>query len=165
MELWDLYDSERRPLGRTHRRGDEMHPGEYHVVVEIWVVNSKKEILVTLRAATKEVFPNRWENTGGSVLAGETSMEGAVRELHEETGIVASERELIPLGTHQDDSAFIDLYLLHRDIPISGLTMQEGETTAAKWITPEQLGEMAGNGSFVAPIAQCFTLFKDKIMS
>ena len=34
-------------------------------------------------------------NTGGSVLAGETSRQGAVRELKEETGIGVSEEELI----------------------------------------------------------------------
>jgi len=165
MELWDLYDGERRPLGRTHRRGDEMYPGECHVVVGIWVVNNKKEILATLRSPDKETFPDKWENTEGSVLAGETSMEGAVRELHEETGIIASERELIPLGALKEEFAFIDIYLLRRDISISELTMQEGETVAAKWVTLEQLEEMAADGSLAAPVARRFALFKDKIMA
>ena len=34
-ELWDLYDGRRRPLGKTHRRGLPLAPGEYHLVVEI----------------------------------------------------------------------------------------------------------------------------------
>ena len=165
MELWDLYDSERRPLGRTHRRGDEMRPGEYHIDVEIWTVNSKKEILVTLRDPGKEMFPNKWEPTGGAALAGETSVEGAVRELREETGISVSESELFLLGTQQREFDFMDAYLLHCDISVSGLTLQEGETVDAKWVTPEQLEEMCADGSFAAPGGQRFALFRDKIMA
>ncbi len=29
MELWDLYDSERRPLNRTHVRGEAFAEGEF----------------------------------------------------------------------------------------------------------------------------------------
>ena len=31
MELWDLFDSERKPLGRTHVRGEAFGEGEYYV--------------------------------------------------------------------------------------------------------------------------------------
>lgn len=51
------------------------------MVVEVWTVNSEKNILVTLRYASKEIYPNKWENSGGSALAGETSKQAAVREL------------------------------------------------------------------------------------
>ncbi len=97
MELWDLYDENLRPLGRTRRRGDPMAPGAYHIGVDIWVINAKGEILLTLRAPEKRELPGEWENTCGSVLAGETALEGAVRELREETGIVAAPEELTPL--------------------------------------------------------------------
>ena len=33
MELWDLYDEHRAPLGRTHQRGLPLAPGEYHLAV------------------------------------------------------------------------------------------------------------------------------------
>ena len=32
-ELWDVYDANHRLTGRTHRRGDPLAPGEYHLVV------------------------------------------------------------------------------------------------------------------------------------
>ena len=28
MEIWDLYDGNRELLGKTHKRGEEMKPGE-----------------------------------------------------------------------------------------------------------------------------------------
>ena len=82
--------------------------GEYHIVVEVWTVNNDGEILLTLRHPDKKEYPNFLENTGGSTVAGETSREGAVRELFEETGIVAAENELFYLGTNIGKAAFID---------------------------------------------------------
>ena len=74
MELWDLFDENRRFLYKQHNRQEPLAPGHYHVVVVVCVVNSKEEILVTLRHPAKETYANCWENTGGSVLAGETSV-------------------------------------------------------------------------------------------
>ena len=54
MEKWDLFDEKRQPLNRTHTRGNEMVIGEYHIVVEIWTVNTDKEILLTLRHPDKK---------------------------------------------------------------------------------------------------------------
>ena len=47
MELWDLYDKDRKPLNRTHVRGEAFAEGEYYVSCEIWVRNSKGEFLIT----------------------------------------------------------------------------------------------------------------------
>ena len=33
MELWDLYDENRIPLGRTHPRGGPVPEGTYHLAV------------------------------------------------------------------------------------------------------------------------------------
>ena len=54
MELWDLFDSARNPLGKTRLRGTPGTPGEYHIVVSIWTVNSHGNILLTLRDSSKE---------------------------------------------------------------------------------------------------------------
>ena len=77
MEYWDLYDSERKPLGRTHLRGDKFEDGEYYVCCEIWVVNSEGKFLTTKRHPDKKAG-NQWEFTGGGTLAGETTAKSAV---------------------------------------------------------------------------------------
>jgi len=151
MELWDLYDENRRLLDRTHRRGEQMKTGEFHVVVEVWTINAEGEILVTLRDPNKRDYPNKWENTGGSVLSGESSRRGAVRELHEETGIVASENELIFLGTSKDRSAFVDIYFLKRDVKIEDIILQDGETVDAKFISLDTLESMIKDLSLALP--------------
>ena len=154
MELWDLYDRDRQPLLRTHRRGEKKNPGEYHIVVEVWTFNRDGHVLVTLRDPCKEMYPDKWENTGGSALAGETSRQAAVRELAEETGIVAAEEELTFLGTFREEEEFHDTYILRRDVPIDQLTMQKGETVAAKWVTMEQLNAMAADETLALPIGK-----------
>ena len=82
MEQWDLYDQNRCPLHRKHVRGMPMQPGEFHVVVNVLSVDRQGNILITKRHP-KKPFGGKWEVTGGSVLAGETSLHGAVRELEE----------------------------------------------------------------------------------
>lgn len=163
-ELWDLYDENRRPLGRTHTRGRDLPAGTFHIVVEIWTINSNGEILLTLRDKNKETYPDKWECTGGSILAGETSREGAARELMEETGIRCRPEEIIFIAEQKPKAeAFHDTFLLKRDIEISALTMQEGETSAAKWVTVEEIHEMIKSGELAKPICEKFLAQEEKI--
>ena len=43
MELWDVYDADRRLTGRTMVRGERFQPGDYHLVVHICIdyINEK----------------------------------------------------------------------------------------------------------------------------
>ena len=94
MELWDLYDENRVPLGRTHPRGEPVPEGTYHLAVIVVILNPKGEVLLTRRAKEKAVCPGWWENTGGAALAGETSLQAILRELREETGLAPDPQEL-----------------------------------------------------------------------
>ena len=86
-ELWDLYDSSRKKTGVAVERGQTIPEGSYHLVVSVWIMNSKGEFLLSQRHPDKP-YPLYWECTGGSVLAGESSLEGPVREVREELGQV-----------------------------------------------------------------------------
>lgn len=113
MELWDLYDKDRRPLGRTHQRGLPVPPGAYHLAVIVVILNPKGEVLLTRRAPEKDACPGWWENTGGSVLTGETSLEAITRELREETGLAARPEEFtLLLREDCRTDAHFDIYAL-----------------------------------------------------
>ena len=90
MELWDLYNENRELLGRDHIRGEEIPEGCYHLVVHVWIRNSKGEYLISRRSANRPSFPLLWECVGGSVLKGESSLQGALRETQEEVGLQLS---------------------------------------------------------------------------
>ena len=98
MEWNDIYDENRNLTGRVHRRGSAWKPGEYGVVVCVWVYDGAGHLLLTRRAKGKS-FAGTWENSGGAVKAGETSRQAVARELFEETGIRANPEEFEYLDT------------------------------------------------------------------
>ena len=161
MEYVDLYDENRVPLGRTHLRKDKVAPGEYYVAVGIWVFGSGREILLTKRHPNKRFAPNLWENTGGHVMAGERSEAAIVRELYEETGIRADERELRFIGSVKVPPFFGDNYVLYRDMPASEVVLQPGETCDAKWVTLAEFNRMAEEGELAPSVVEHLKPIRD----
>lgn len=74
-EIWDLYDENRKLLGKDHVRGEQLPIDGYHLVVNVWIRNSKGEYLISQRSANRPTFPLMWECVGGSVVKGEDSMQ------------------------------------------------------------------------------------------
>jgi 8-oxo-dGTP diphosphatase len=152
MELWDLYDKDRRPLGRTHQRGLPVPPGAYHLAVIVVILNPKGEVLLTRRAPEKDACPGWWENTGGSVLAGETSLEAITRELREETGLAARPEEFtLLLREDCRTDAHFDIYALTWEGAPEDIRFQAGETDAARWVPLADWEAVAGTGQTLCP--------------
>ena len=143
MELWDIYDENGELTGRTLERGGVQAPGDYHLAVTVTVGNSRGEVLCTLRSMEKSVYPGVWENPGGGVLSGETSLSAAVRELLEETGIRTLPDELVFLSRRKAEGFFMDVYGLVRDIPAEELMLQPHEVDGAKWVPIDEWEQKA----------------------
>ena len=140
VELWDLYNTNREKTNTTIQRGMPIPDGCYHLVVSVWLVNSQGQYLLSQRHPNK-LFPLYWECTGGSVLAGESSLEGAVREVSEELGIRLNpcQGKLIYQTRREHTQDFYDVWLFHNDTPIDKLRLQETEVACAKWVSTEKL--------------------------
>ena len=81
MELWDIYDKDRNKTGRIMKRGEPMKDGDYHLVVHICIFGSDGKMLIQQRQPFKDGWSNLWDITvGGSSVAGDTSIDAAVRE-------------------------------------------------------------------------------------
>lgn len=154
-ELWDIYDENRNKTGRIAERNVyEFKENEYHIVVTGIIINDKNEILISKRAPYKK-FGNMWECNGGSILAGESSKEGILRELKEELGIEFKEEEAIFLKEVKGDKKcpdFKDLWLFRKNIKIKDLNFSDGETIDAKWVTIQEFLEMCKNKEIVPTI-------------
>ena len=88
MELWDGYYEDETLAGVDLVRGQAIPNGLLHLVSEIIVHHEDGDYLLMQRDYNKETYPGLYEaSAGGSVLKGETPLEGALRELEEETGI------------------------------------------------------------------------------
>ena len=162
MEYWDLYDSERKPLGRTHLRGDKFEDGEFYVCCEIWVMNSEGCFLTTKRHPDKKAG-NQWEFTGGGTLAGETTLKSAVRELSEETGISVSENELQLLTTYAHKNYFQDIFLLKKDVDLKDIVLQPDEAVDVKWASDAEIQKMIDSEEFVYSVGKRYGMFKGLI--
>lgn len=126
-ELWDVYDENRNLTGRIHRRGDYLESGDYHLVVHVWLQNSRGEFLLTKRTPNKG-YPNMWESTGGSALAGDDSLTAALREVKEETGLTADPGRGERVLSYRREDAHVDVWLFRQDFSLEDVVLLEGET-------------------------------------
>lgn len=147
MEFWDLYNDKREKTGRIHERGKAIPEGYYHLCVSVWLVNRKGEFLLSQRHPDKE-YPLCWECTGGSVLAGESSLDGALREVKEELGItLAPEKGKILFQTRRDQRQdYYDVWIFPYDVDIDKLRLQSTEVVAARWVNSETLLDLYHDG-------------------
>ena len=155
MEYNDIYDKDRNLTGRLHLRGTTWQPGEYGLVVCVWVYDGRGRILLTRRAPGK-TFAGTWENSGGAAQAGEDSLTAIRRELWEETGIRASETEFEFLSSVRDNICFYDHYCLKWNGSAEDVVLLPGETDAVKWATFEQVHKMIENREICDVIARQF---------
>lgn len=162
MELWDIYDENRMKTGRQHERGKPVPAGDYHLVVTILIVNSRHEVLVTKRHPDKQ-YPNMWECPGGSVLTGEDSLEGALREVKEEIGIDLSGSCGEMIKSERRNHDFKDVWLFHHDFDIAETVLQPEEVIGAKWVTISELERMFSNGIVVPSLGKIKNLLVEKV--
>lgn len=149
-EIWDLYDKDHRLTGKTHRRGEPLEDGEYHLAVHVCIFNRKGEMLIQQRQPFKEGYSNMWDITvGGSAVSGETSQLAAEREVCEEIGYKLSLEGERPKLTIHFEKGFNDIYVVNREVNLSELKLQYEEVQAVKWASKEDIYSMMEEGVFV----------------
>lgn len=148
-ELWDVLDDDRNPTGRTVERGGfVLKPGEYHLVVHIWVMTGNNLFLIQRRSEDKEPMPGEWAATGGAAVSGEDSFTAARRELFEELGIATDRSTLLPLVSFKRKNSFLDVWYTVYDQPVCDLPLQSSEVAEVKSVTEEELLTMIRDGKF-----------------
>lgn len=112
-------------------------------IIEEWIVNQQGQYLLSQRHPKKQ-YPLYWECTGGSVFSGETSLQGAIREVKEELGILLTpgSEKLIYQTRRENVQDFYDVWLFHRDIKIEEMRLQETEVVDVQWVSSDKLFEM-----------------------
>ena len=130
MEMVDLYDENRLPLGRTAERYAPKGEGEYRVVVHICVFDSRGRLLIQQRSREKAVWPEAWE-------------------FREELGVALDLTGVRPSCTVNFDGGFDDFFLVERDLGLEELTLQKEEVARARWAELPEILDMVDRGEFI----------------
>ena len=69
----------------------------------------------------------------------------------EETGIPAQPEELTLLSCLLLPTAHLDVYAVTKNVPLSRLTLQPGETDAAQYLPLEEWLAKVGSGNYLSP--------------
>ena len=149
MEKWDILNAEGQSVGRTTLREKcYLKPGEYHLVVHIWIVSSKGEFLIQQRSANKKLMAGEWAATGGAAISGEDSYTAANRELYEELGIPSNKQTLKKLTRIKRRNSLLDIWFINIDIDINKLRLQKDEVASVRWVSRDEFKEMIKNGRY-----------------
>ena len=139
FEYWDLFNRNRVWV-RNH-----------HIVVHSWVMDYYGNFLISQRqnGRTDELM---WERTGGSVLEGESSIEGAKREVREELGIDLAEIQPVLIKSERRDkySDFFDAWLFVVDREKTICKIDNVEVRDFKWVDLPELKSMDNDGLLVS---------------
>lgn len=147
MEYLDVYDSNNKPLGFKKEKDTVHRDGDYHHTVHIWLLNENDELLLQLRSHDKSNFPGFWDiSAAGHVQSGETELQAAVRELHEELGVKAKESDFkfvtVVSYCGNQNNEFGYVYLLRCKYGINDYVFEDHEVEAVKYVHYLKLKEM-----------------------
>lgn len=152
-EIFDIYTRNGDYIGTDLKSVcHSKNPRGYHKPVWIWIINSNNEILVQKRAANKKNHPNKWDMpSAGHVIAGETPIQGAIRETFEELGIKTKESDYKFICEYIQDKSFeiAQVYLLKINLDISKLNLQKDEVSEVKWFSYEEFKNLLYSNEFV----------------
>ena len=148
-EIWDVLDGDGNPTGKTVARGRcFLKPGEYHLVVHIWIISPEGKFLLQRRSDRKKLMPGEWAATGGAAISGESSFNAANRELFEELGITSNEQTLKKILRLRRRNSLLDIWFITSDVSENELHLQESEVAEARWVTKKELDDMIEKGLF-----------------
>ena len=163
-EIWDLYNENRELLGKDHIRGEQLPIDGYHLVVHVWIRNSKGEYLISQRSANRPTHPLMWECVDGSVVKGEDSLQGVLREVKEEVEIdllpekgqvVLSDIKKIEFG--KVANKIVDVWLFDYDGEVDLGNATTDEVAQVAWMNREQIKELFEHNMFVDTLEYFFT--------
>lgn len=164
-EKLDVYNVKGEKIGYSELKSIVHAEGLWHKVFHCWILYRRSSgykhtdyIVLQQRDKSKKSYPNKFDVTAaGHYMEGE-GLEGGLRELEEELGIISKEEDLIFLGTRMSidefeegsfNYEFQDIYFLIENRPLSTYTLAANEVS----------------GIMAAPVNKCIDLFMNKIES
>ena len=161
MEKWDLYTRYKEKTGKEHIRGEKMPESFYHFVVHVWILYLEGVYLISQRSAKNSVFPLLWECVEGSVLIGESSIDGAIREVKEEVGIDLEKKagKLLFTKLREDilpDKDIVDVWIFDYHGEVHLKNAMTDEVADCKWMTVSEIMKLHQGNKLVPDLNYFF---------
>lgn len=159
-EIWDLYDKDRNITSLSQIRGEVIPNGYYHLVVHVWIKNNKGYYLISQRSASREKDPLMWECVGGSALKGEDSLSAALREVHEEVGVVldSEKGKVICTKLREQFQDIVDIWLFEYDGEININNATTDEVAQFLWMSKKEIMVLADSGKLLKNLLYFFDI-------
>ena len=147
-ELFDVLNERGEYTWKIEAREKCHKDGLWHKAVVGFIINSKDQVLLQKRSATKKLWPNTWDvSAGGHVLAGEFGYEALIRECKEELNIKLKKEDLTFIGATSSSNEKGDIinnhynedYIIRKDIDLSTIKLQKEEVSDVKWMDKDEI--------------------------
>ncbi len=155
MEYFDVIDSHGDFTNEIASRKECHEKGLWHKAIVVQIISTdNKRVLLQKRSANKRMWPNLWDvSSGGHVLTGELGYQAGIREAKEELGVDLKRDELEFIGATTSENIQKDIinrhyneyYIVHKDIDLNDITIQEDEVQEVKWFNVEELKKRVDN--------------------
>ncbi len=142
MEWMDIYDLRGNLTGKIAKRGMILPKDTFFLCTHVILENMDGMFLIQKRSVFKSTRPGEWDITAGAVDAGETSLDGAIRETREEVGLDLPRQKMQFLFRDCRKSCFHDVWYVRIPFSLQDCTMQESEVAELKLVTAKELSEL-----------------------
>lgn len=143
-EVFDLYNRQRHPLGRTAEEGGSMPSGCYRLWVSAWIESAKGAFLMVRPKAGE----GRWEAVSGGVAPGEGSLSAVLRHVKEQLGLEIDPKAVKLMNSERQErgSIFYDVFLLRSDTKLDELAVNADLLAEARWMMPADIAQLDRDG-------------------
>ena len=148
-ELFDVLNENGEYTNQVETREECHNKGLWHTAVVVFILSmDNKKVLLQQRSAKKKLWPNLWDLTaGGHVLSGELGYQSGIRETKEEIGIDITKNDMEFIGATKSENIsgniinrhFNEYYIVHKDLDINDIVLQEDEVQDIKWFDKEEV--------------------------
>lgn len=162
MEKINIYDENRYKTNKVVDRYEyRKQNNEFDLSVQIWIINSNEEILLTQRA-NKMTYPYMWECTEGVVDYNENSLDAAIREVKEEIGIDISPNEIYKLKIDKELEypKFTDVYLCKKNINLADINLQKEECINVKIVNEKEYINICNSDLIVPHLKYFYDIYR-----
>ncbi len=164
-EILDLVDENDNVIGQKPR--SEFYAGKnpHFRAINAFIVNSKKQLWIPRRVATKKVFPLYLDaSVSGHVKSGETYEQGFERELREELNLKPEDISYSLLGYFtpykNGTAAFSKAYKITTKVDVPDYN--KDDYFEYFWLYPHELIKLAESGENIkSDTIKIVTMFKD----